>query len=149
MARAAFFCTLGQDLGSGAFSSSNGAATPVATPAAAAATAVTAADDAQAAAVLLAVDVATAVGVLVADGASPTQAHVNDLNTAWGLFETAFAAVTAATAAAVTAADAAETATGAQNAVFDIDTSVVTTQNAARAALRQIEQAIAGSGMAS
>lgn len=31
----------------------------------------------------------TAVGVLVADGASPTQAHVNDLNTAWGTLKTA------------------------------------------------------------
>ena len=33
--------------------------------------------------------VATAIGVLVADAGSPTQAHVNTLNTAWGVYKTA------------------------------------------------------------
>lgn len=35
----------------------------------------------------------TAVGVLVADGASPTQAHVNTLNTAWAASKAAGTAV--------------------------------------------------------
>ena len=39
----------------------------------------------------------TDVGVLVADGASPTQGHVNTLNTDWGVLKPLIAATAAAT----------------------------------------------------
>lgn len=57
--------------------------------------------------------VADAVAVLVADGASPTEAHVTDLNNAW----------TAYLAAAQ------------KNVTLDVDNSVVTSMNALRRAL--------------
>lgn len=135
MARIAFGCTLGQSLGEGRFSTSAGAKTPSLTAATAADTATGTASGA------LTTDVAAAVAVLVADGASPTQAHVNTLNTAWGLLETAIAAAKVSTAAAVVSAAPA-------NVVLDIDTAVVTTQNGVRAALRSIDQALKGSGLA-
>lgn len=122
MARIAFGCTLGQSLGEGRFSSNSGSVAPAATSAAVAAGTLT-------------TNVAAAVAVLVADGASPTQAHVNTLNTAWGLLATAIAAAATATAAA--------------NVVLDIDNSVVTTKNGVRAALRDIMRTVDGSGMAS
>lgn len=133
MARRAYACTLGQALPNGAYNTSGGVATPLTTTAAATSDAATAEG-------LLAVDVAAAVAVLVADGATPTQAHVNDLNTAWGLLETAIAA----TAAAATAGASAATA---QNAILDIDVAVLTNQNAVRAAVRNILQSVAGSGL--
>jgi hypothetical protein len=43
--------------------------------------------------------VAADIAVLVADGASPTQGHVNTLNTDWGTFLTALTAYNAAVAA--------------------------------------------------
>lgn len=136
MARTAFGATLGGSLGNGAFSTSSKGVTPILTAA-------TTADDAAAtAAGTLTTDVAAAVAVLVADGASPTQGHVNTLNSAWGLLATAIAAASAATAAAKTAAAPA-------NVVLDVDTAVVTTQNGVRAALREILQAVRGSGLAS
>lgn len=120
MARVAFACTLGQSLGEGRFNSTAGSNPSVSTAAATAAGTLT-------------TNVAAAVAVLVADGASPTQAHVNTLNTAWGLLATAIAATNTA---------------GSANVVLDIDVAVVTTQNAARDALRRITQAIEGSGLA-
>lgn len=121
MARIAFGCTLGQSLGEGRFSSNSGPVAPAATAAATAAGTLT-------------TNVAAAVAALVADGASPTQGHVDTLNTAWGLLATAIAAANTATAAA--------------NVVLDIDTAVVTTQNGVLAAIRQIETALRGSGLA-
>lgn len=121
MARVAFGCTLGQSLGSGLYNASAGGRASIVTLANTASGALT-------------TDVAAAVAVLVADGASPTQAHVNTLNTAWGLLATAIAA--------------ADAAGGAVNVVLDIDEAVVTSQNAMRAALRKIMQAVEGSGMA-
>lgn len=136
MARIAFGCTLGNDLGQGRFGSSSGAVSPALTAATAADTAAGTASG------TLTTNVAAAVAVLVADGASPTQAHVNTLNTAWGLLATAIAAAKTATAAAATAAAPA-------NIVLDIDTAVVTTKNGARAAMREIMRTLDGSGMAS
>lgn len=76
MALAAVNVTIGQSLGGGAYSSSvKGGSIPV-----------------FAATTSVAADVAT----LVADGASPTQAHVNTLNTDWGTFSTAYTALNAA-----------------------------------------------------
>lgn len=122
MARIAFGCTLGGDLGQGRFGSSAGSVPPAATSAAIAAGTLT-------------TNVAAAVAALVADGASPTQAHVTTLNTAWGLLATAIAAANTAAAAA--------------NVVLDIDTSVVTTQNGVRHALRVLDHALKGSGLPS
>ncbi len=121
MARIAFGATLGQSLGEGRFSSSSGSVAPAATSSAVAAGTLT-------------TNVAAAVAVLVADGASPTQAHVNTLNTAWGLLATAIAAADIATAAA--------------NVVLDIDTAVVTTRNGVSAAVRELMKTIEGSGLA-
>lgn len=136
MARIAFGCTLGQSLGEGRFNTTAGAKTPALT------SATTADTDTGTASGTLTTDVAAAVAVLVADGASPTQAHVNTLNTAWGLLATAIAAAKVSTAAAVVAAAPA-------NVVLDIDASVVTTQNGVRAAMREIMQAVRGSGLPS
>ena len=122
MARIAFGCTLGQSLGEGRFSSSSGSAAPATTSAAIANG-------------TLKTDVAAAVAVLVADGASPTQGHVDTLNTAWGLLATAIAAAaTGATAA---------------NVGLDIDTAVVTTKNGVKAAVREILRTVDGSGLPS
>lgn len=122
MARIAFGCTLGQSLGEGRFSSNSGSVAPSTTTAAIANG-------------TLKTDVAAAVAALVADGASPTQGHVTTLNTAWGLLATAIAnAATGATAA---------------NVVLDIDSSVVTTKNGVKAAVRELLRTVDGSGMAS
>lgn len=121
MARIAFGASLGGNLGEGRFSTSSGSVAPAIT-------------SANIAAGQLTTDVAAAVAVLVADGASPTQGHVNTLNTAWGLLAAAIA--NAATGAA------------AANVVLDIDASVVTTRNGVRAALRDIMRTVEGSGLA-
>jgi hypothetical protein len=137
MARVAFGCTLGAALGptgEGRFSSVSGAVAPSTTAATKADT------DAGTASGTLTTNVAAAVAVLVADGASPTQAHVTTLNTAWGLLATAIATAKTSTAAAVTAAAQA-------NVVLDIDTAVVTTQNGVRHAMRNLLRTIEGSGL--
>lgn len=136
MARAAFGATLGGDLGQGGFSTSQVGCAPALT------SATTADNDAGTASGTLTTNVAAAVAVLVADGASPTQAHVNTLNTAWGLLATAIATAKTSTAAAKVAAAPA-------NAVLDIDTAVLTTKNAVRATLRNIMHQVDGSGLPS
>ncbi len=137
MARVAYACTLGASLGEGRFNSLAGGA-----PGGSIVTLATTADtDAGTASGQLTTDVAAAVAVLVADGASPTQAHVNTLNTAWGLLATAIATAKTSTAAAKAA--------GASNVVLDIDTAVVTTKNGVRAALRRLLHVIDGSELAS
>ena len=122
MARIAFGATLNGDLGQGRFNTSAGSVAPATTSAAIANG-------------TLRTDVAAAVATLVADGASPTQAHVTTLNNAWGLLNTAIG--NAATAAA------------AANVVLDVDTGVVTTQNGIMAALRELMQTVKGSGLPS
>lgn len=136
MARIAFAATLGQSLGEGRFSTSAGASTAPLTPA-------TTADDALA--TVVGADqtaVEAAIAVLEADAASPTQGHVNSLRTVWNTMKTDGATAKTATAAAKTAGAAA-------NVVLDIDTAVATTQNSVRAAVREIMQALKGSGLAS
>jgi len=76
--------------------------------------------------------VAANVATLVADGASPTQAHVTTLNTNWGTFLTAYNSYTGGVGA-LTA-----------NASFFFDPAQVTTMNQARAILRAIEHQLAG-----
>lgn len=73
-------------------------------------------------------DVADAIGVLDADGAVPTEAHVNTLVSAWALL---LAAINVS-----------------PNVVVDFDDAVVTNQNALRAALKAALQTVAGSGLA-
>lgn len=136
MARLALGATLGQSHGGGKFNTSSGAIVPNLT------VATTADDNAGTVSGTLTTNVAAAVAVLVADAASPTQAHVNTLNTTWGLLATAIATAKTSTAAA-------KVAVASKDVILDIDTSVVTTQNGVRAAMRELMQALAGSGMPS
>lgn len=136
MARIAFGATLGGNLGNGQFNTSSGSLPPNLTAA------TTADDDAGTAAGTLTTNVAAAVAVLVADGATPTQAHVNTLNTAWGLLATAIATTKTSTAAA-------KAGVATKNVILDIDAAVVTTKNGVRAALRDIMRTVDGSGLAS
>jgi hypothetical protein len=129
--RVAFGSTLGQSLGNGRFNTT-------ATGAATAIFLTTAADDAVGTASgALATDVDAAVGVLVADGATPTEAHVTTLATAWSLLATAIADAKTATAAAKALAAPAD-------AILDVNPAVLTTQNGVRAVLRNIEKQLAG-----
>lgn len=149
MARRAFGSTLGASLGSGRYAATGKGVTPPLTSSTAADTATgTAQTDVATAAGTLTTDVAAAVAVLVADGASPTQAHVNTLNTAWGLLATAIATAKTSTDAAKVATAAALTASAPANAVLDIDLAVVTNQNAVKALVDQLVHQVAGSGLA-
>lgn len=74
--------------------------------------------------------VEAAVALLEADGASPTQAHVTALRGVWNTL--------------VTGLNAHNTG----DAVLDIDNATLTSQSAVRAALRELQQAVAGSGLA-
>lgn len=76
-------------------------------------------------------DVEAAVAVLEGDGASPTEAHVTALRAAWDALVTALGTY------------------GGADVLLDINTSTLTTQNAVRAALREFERAVAGSGLPS
>lgn len=108
MARAAFTCTLRTTFANnGGFSYSSGSA--AAQPSTAA--------------------VEALIAVLEADGASPTQAHVNDLRAGWDLLVTALGVY------------------GGADVLLDINTSTVTTQKAAIAALRELERRLTGSGL--
>lgn len=71
--------------------------------------------------------VAADIATLVADGASPTQGHVNTLNSDWSAFKTVQDAFVAA----------AQTNTAAATLIFD--SSVINTGNKARAVARAIE----------
>lgn len=77
--------------------------------------------------------ITTDIGVLVADGATPTQAHVNDLDGHWTTY---LAAVSAYSSASLSG-----------NFSVSIDLAAVTTKRQARACLDAIWQAIqAGAG---
>ena len=99
--------------------------------------------------------VVNAVATLVSDGASPTQAHVTTLNSAWGTLKTAIDAVTGATVAAdavTLAADAVTLAADAAglantNVVIRFDPTVVTTRAALVDALRAALTAVNGSSI--
>jgi hypothetical protein len=73
-------------------------------------------------------DVAAAIAVLVADGATPTEAHVTTLNDAWVIYLAAITAYSASSAAG--------------NMVLSMDTAVVTTKRKARAGIATFMQAI-------
>jgi len=109
MARAAYSCTLRNTFSNnGGYSFASGSA--AAQPSTAA--------------------VEAAIAVLEADGASPTQGHVDSLRTVWNTLVTALGVY------------------GGADAVLDVNLSNLTTQNAVRAALREFEQVVAGSGLA-
>ena len=75
-----------------------------------------------------------AMGVLVADGATPTQAHVNTMNTAYGLLATAVTATT--------------TATSGGHVIIDYDTTACPNANALREAVERAVTLAIGSGLA-
>lgn len=79
-------------------------------------------------------DVADAIAVLVADGASPTQAHVTTLNNAW---TTLLASITALNASAADGADLKVT----------INNSRVTSANAFIALFRAVIERLTGFGL--
>ena len=110
--------------------------------------------------------VENAIAVLEADGAAPTQGHVNALRTVWDTLSSACTAhnITANTTVTdVTAADVAvklvlttdvsshlgsmTTATTA-DVILDINASTVTTQAAVKAALKSIMNRVEGGGLA-
>lgn len=68
--------------------------------------------------------VEAAIAVLEADGATPTEAHVDDLRAAWDLLVTARTALTTSVAASQAA-----------DAVFEYDNAVVTSRNAMKTVL--------------
>jgi hypothetical protein len=86
--------------------------------------------------------VVTDVATLVADGASPTQAHVTQLNTDWGTLKTALDAYLAAVTAY------AGTVSGAVGDVtVTVNTANVTNSRQLDSALRHIRERIAGSSL--
>lgn len=107
MARQSYAVTIGQALGPEKFNTSVAGTSDAVTS--------TAAVDTTA--------VAAAIAVLVADGATPTQAHVTTLNSAW---TTLLAEITAAKAA------------GTGDVVLSVDLSTITTGNQLRYALRTL-----------
>lgn len=119
MALAAFTATINQSLGDGRYSVD---AAPLTDPSGTAAPSTA----------TVAADIAT----LVADGATPTQAHVNTLNTDWGTFLTAETAYRAA----------AGTAIGGSNATLLLDTSKFTKLNQVEAAIKSLLQQVRASG---
>jgi hypothetical protein len=104
MAYAGISVTLGQSLPGGRFSTTHGAASDV--------TAYS--------------SVASAIATLVADGASPTQAHVTTLNTAWTTLKAALDTHAAADVSLL------------------YNTATVNTTNKGSSALRAIEQQFIG-----
>lgn len=91
--------------------------------------------------VAAAIPVAAALAVLVADGASPTQAHVNTLNSAYTTLATAMTAV-GVDQAAITAGVGTSTALSVQ-----VDTTLVTTNNMFQRLLDDIARRVRGSSL--
>lgn len=143
MARSSVAITLGQALPGGQYNARTGASGPVSVDVATAvADLATLTTNVATVTGTLTTNVAAAVAVLVADGASPTQAHVNTLNTAWGLLATAIAALsTAAVSADLTLVSADDAA----DLVVDFNTSTVSSLNAVKAAMLAVERLLLGS----
>lgn len=145
MARKSFKATLGTNLGDGQYLVDAGSAPDTADDVSTAVTALAAVTTAVATAQgadNTAVD--NAIATLVADGATPTQAHVTTLNTAWTALKADIAALdTSATSAALTKA----TTHSGYNAILSIDTAVVTSMNALKALFARALQAAAASGI--
>lgn len=76
--------------------------------------------------------VAADVATLVADGATPTQAHVTTLNTDWGTFLTSLTAYTGGVGNL------------SKDFTFMYNPSTVTKMNQVRSALRHLERLLAG-----
>ena len=91
--------------------------------------ATTADDDAALHEGTLKTNVASAIATLVADGASPTQGHVNTLNTAWGLLSTAMTTTKTATAAAKVSATTANSGASGADVILQINATNVVTKN--------------------
>lgn len=144
MAVQAIKATLGQALPNGNFNSSAGNVNdPVAALATVVDTDIVAYD---AAAVDYGTDKTTfetALGVLVADGASPTEAHVTAVDAAYDDLAADYVALAAAYA--TLKADVALVSLSG-DAVLLIDTAVVTTVNGLKAIIRSLLQIVAGSG---
>lgn len=119
MALAAFTATLNQSLGDSQYNVQAGGLTDPTTTAP------------------VTTSVAADVATLVADGASPTQAHVTTLNTDWGTLLTAINAYTAASATAIGGADV----------TILFNTSKFTNMNQVRAASNALLRSAAASGM--
>lgn len=172
MAVSAIAVTLGVDLGEGKFNSSIGyAADPVAAVTTQAALLVTAkakvvlaqtaSDTVVANAVsyaALAATFATALGVCVSDGASPTQAHVTTANTAYTALAAAYDTLSTDITTLDTAVDLAVTDTNlvtlaalttalGSNVIVLIDTAVITTGNAYKWAIQKALQAAKNVGI--
>lgn len=89
-------------------------------------------------------DVDAAVGVLVADGASPTQAHVTDLSDAWDILKPAIDTVVADASAA---SDASTDTSGNVTLVFQQGSGGIANMNQLRSAVTAILQSVAASGI--
>lgn len=84
--------------------------------------------------------VAANIATLVADGASPTQAHVNTLNTNWGTFLTALTAYNAAVAAA-------NASLGTADVTIIVNKTNVTNTNQFLAIVRKVLDILPGLGI--
>ena len=148
MARTAVGVTLGQSLGDGAYNSTGAAIATATTDVAVLDTAVdlTVTDSATMQGTLK-TNVAAAVAQLVTDNTTPTQGHVTTLNTAWGLLSTAMTTVNTDALAAQTASDAVVGQVASANVILDVDTAVVTSMTALKAALRNALLTLAGSSL--
>jgi hypothetical protein len=151
MARASFGANLGTALSGGGFGSSRGGAGSVTNDAATAttnlATLATAIGTAQSSSATasgtLTTNVDNAVAALVADGANPTQGHVNTLNTAWTALKAAIATAASDAAALDSSTLSADLTAIAgdvskSDAVLDFDASVITTFRAFKSVVDQI-----------
>ena len=119
MALAAFAVKINQSLGDGKYDvAGSGLSDPSASAAPASAT------------------VAANIATLVTDGASPTQGHVNTLNTNWGTFLTSETAYRAAAATVV----------GGSDFTVILNTSKFTKMNQVQAAVKAFLQQAAASG---
>lgn len=111
MAVSAVVVTLGGSLGEGQYNSKHSFTTPIVADSTA---------------------FEAALATLVADGATPTQAHVTAVNSAWTTLKTAKVAYETATAG---------------NLVVLVDAAVLTTSNAAKWALKRALQGLANIGI--
>jgi len=91
-----------------------------------------------------AIAVAAAVAVLVADGATPTQAHVNTLNTAYGLLATDLTNISA-DSAALTADTAAISGSGTGDVTLSFNTTTVKNRSALKFVMDALQQRVLGS----
>lgn len=87
---------------------------------------------------------AAAIATAVADGASPTQGHVNAINSAYGTFATALTAYNVAVAALSTTTSAAGVSA---DLTVLVNLATITSTNKFRCAMRGLLSLIEGQGM--